>query len=212
MRRERRGLAVVLAAGMAVLSGCAMESEAEAADPVMKKGGDNRTGHYVSAPADWWKPAPDHLKDTTWTWGQASGVVADRPDRILVGFTGDRRKAALGGGGAFAQGGGGRGGGGNRALARNLVVAVDGDGNMIENWTQWDTVIGFPHQLYISPYDPERHIWIVDRGGTRRTVHEQIIKFTNDGKQLVMQLRHPAPTQAQGGPVSRDNPDPAPYD
>ena len=200
MRGVRTKLSLILAAGLAVASGCAMDSEAEAADPVVKKGGDNRTGEYVSAPEDWWKPAPDHLRDTTYTWGQASGVVADRADRILVGFTGDRPRASLGPGGA--------GGGGDRALARNLVVAVNGEGEIIENWTQWDTVIGFPHQLYISPYDPERHIWIVDRGGGPHDVHEQILKFTNDGKQLVLRLTDPKPRQTDEEVLANQPPGP----
>jgi hypothetical protein len=209
MKGERTRLAVLLAACVALLSGCAMENGGDvAADPVVKKGGDNRTGEYVSAAADWWKPAPDHLRDTLWTWGQASGLVADRPDRILVGFTGDRLKASVTGSAVLGQGGGGGRGGGNRALARNLVVAVDGDGNITENWTQWDTVIGFPHQLYISPYDAERHIWIVDRGGGPHNVHEQILKFTNDGKQLVLRLTDPKPRQTDEEVLANQPPGP----
>jgi hypothetical protein len=201
MSVERRRLAVVLAAGL-VLAGCNMaDREAEAAsDPAVRKGGDTRYGEYALAAEDWWKPAPDHLKDTLYTWGQASGLVADRPDRILVGFTGDRPKASLGAGGA--------GGGGGRALARNLVVAVNADGVMTENWTQWDSVIGFPHQLYISPYDPERHIWIVDRGGGPHDVHEQILKFTNDGKQLVLRMTDPQPVQSDAEVAANQPPGP----
>jgi hypothetical protein len=190
------GVALALVAGLAGLSACAGENEAAVAtaDPI-EKGGDNRTGEYTSAPADWWKPAPEH--DSIWTWGQASGLVADSPDRILVGFTGDRPRAGLGGGGGGA-------------LARNLVVAVNSNGDLIENWTQWDSVIGFPHQLYISPYDPERHIWIVDRGGGPYDIHEQILKFTNDGEQLVLRLTDPNPRQSDEEVLA--NQPPGPYD
>ena len=176
MKLKRTGW-TLLSAGLAALVGCVGENQAAAADSAVEKGGDNRTGEYVSAPADWWKDAPGH--DSIWMWGQASGLVADGPDRILVGFTGDRRRDGEG-----------------DALARNLVVAVNANGDITENWTQWDTVIGFPHQLYISPYDADRHIWIVDRGGGPHDIHEQILKFTNDGKQLVMRLTDPKPRQS----------------
>lgn len=190
MRLERRGRALVLA-GLAVLTGCLGESEATSAGTPVVKGGDNRTGQYASAPADWWKPAPDH--DSIWTWGQASGLVADGPDRIIVGFTGDRRRDGSPG-----------------QRAKNLIVAVDRNGGVVENWSQWDTLVGFPHQLYVSPYDPERHVWVVDRGGGPYDVHEQILKFTNDGQQLVLRLRDPMPRQS--AEEARANRNPGPLD
>ena len=39
--------------------------------------------------------------------------------------------------------------------------------------------------MKINPFDPERHVWIVDDGG------QQIFEFTNDGKDLVMSLGEP---------------------
>jgi WD40 repeat protein len=39
---------------------------------------------------------------------------------------------------------------------------------------------------YINPYDPERNVWIVDSGGGDG--HMQILKFSNDGKKLLMKL------------------------
>jgi hypothetical protein len=68
------------------------------------------------------------------------------------------------------------------------VFAVDRSGAAIEEWLQHDaylrpergTGLGElargPHKLLISPYDPEKHIWIVDDD-----MHEINI-FTNDGK------------------------------
>jgi len=39
-----------------------------------------------------------------------------------------------------------------------------------------------PHAVYINPYDPEKHVWIVDD-------HNQaLFKFTHDGKQLVQTI------------------------
>ena len=57
----------------------------------------------------------------------------------------------------------------------------DGAGNLLENWMQWDEVQR-PHSIYISPYDPEKPVWIVDD-------HKHVIyKFTHDGKQLVQTI------------------------
>ena len=39
-----------------------------------------------------------------------------------------------------------------------------------------------PHRIKISPYDPERHVWVIDDSG------HQVFKFTHDGKSLVMRL------------------------
>ena len=85
MRMDRVGLALVFAA-TTVISACA-DTQAQTANRTIKKGGDDRTGDYVPAPEGWWKDAPNH--DETYTWGQASGVVADargslRLQRVLV--------------------------------------------------------------------------------------------------------------------------------
>jgi hypothetical protein len=192
MRRQRSWVTLVLTAALA-LPGCARENEAAevAADPVVK-GGTDVNGEYVGVD-NWWRAHPDSAAG--FTFGQVSGVVADSPDRIIVGIRGERTPQ-----------------GEEKPKDSYYLVVLNGNGEIVERWTQWDTLVGFPHQLYISPYDPERHIWVVDRGGTQRTVHEQILKFTNDGKQLVLRLWDPAPTQNQGGPVARDNPNPGPYD
>jgi sugar lactone lactonase YvrE len=81
------------------------------------------------------------------------------------------------------------------------VVETDASGNLIKNWSRWDTLFNSPHQVYISPYDPERAIYIVERGGTQpgvggrpgRPVHEAIYKFSNDGETLIWALQDPAP-------------------
>jgi peptidylamidoglycolate lyase len=62
------------------------------------------------------------------------------------------------------------------------LFVVDGNGKMIDAWTQHDQLFVRPHKVLISPYDPEKHVWIVEDGG------HQIHKFTNDGKKLVMSL------------------------
>jgi hypothetical protein len=43
----------------------------------------------------------------------------------------------------------------------NLVV-IYAQGNITEQWTQWDTMLKRPHPVYISPYDPQKNVWMVD--------------------------------------------------
>ena len=159
-----------------------------AASAAVVKGGDDRTGAYDAVPG-WWKPAPDHFDG--WTWGEVSGVAVDNPDRILVVVWGDRNAR-----------------GEERPGSTNYLLAVDRDGDIVENWSQWDSIFNKPHQVYISPYDPERHVWVVERGGGRG-VNMQVLKFTNDGSQLVMRLVDPEhPTTRD---EARANPNPGPY-
>ena len=66
----------------------------------------------------------------------------------------------------------------------NLIV-VDANGNMIEAWTQWDDLFRRPHAIHMNPYDPEKHVWVVD--DARHT----LFKFTNDGKKLVQTIGTP---------------------
>jgi peptidylamidoglycolate lyase len=62
------------------------------------------------------------------------------------------------------------------------LIVVNRNGEIIERWTQWYDRFGSIHKVTINPYDPEKHIWIVDRAS------QQVMKFTHDGKQLVMAL------------------------
>jgi hypothetical protein len=160
------GLIVVTAVGT---SACG-DSQAASGGAAVTKGGDDRTGPYDVVEA-FWKPAADH--DSIWTWGSVSGVAVDNPNRILVAISGDQGSA----------------GQGERPGSTNYLVAIDRNGNITENWSQWDSLFNRPHQVYISPYDPERHVWVVERGGNG--VNEQILKFTNDGSRLVLRLEDP---------------------
>ena len=190
MRLERIGAGATWAAltALAACGGDRTASGADAATAAAAKGGDDRTGPYEVV-AGWWKSAPDHTEE--WSWGPVSGVAADTPDRIIVAVWGDEDAE-----------------GRERPGSTNYLVVVDGDGNMVENWSQWDSIFNRPHQVYISPYDPERHVWVVERGGNG--VHEQILKFTNDGSKLVMQLRDPQPVMSEA--ETRANPNPGPLD
>ena len=60
------------------------------------------------------------------------------------------------------------------------IVVVDSDGNIVEQWTQWDKLLKQPHAVFINQsYDSDKNVWVVDDGLS------QIFKFSNDGKRLL---------------------------
>jgi DNA-binding beta-propeller fold protein YncE len=70
---------------------------------------------------------------------------------------------------------------------KNCLYTLDANGNVKERWTQWDRLCEGspgpgPHRLRISPYDPERRVWVVNE------TFNQIYVFSNDGKQLLKTL------------------------
>ena len=200
MELKRIGLGLTLLA--AVTSACTT-GEGEAASAAagrfaIGKGGDDRSGPYEVVPG-WWKAAPDH--DATWGWGSAAGVWPDTPDRILVVMWGDQRRENVQGQ--------------QNERNRNFFIVTDRNGNITENWSQWDTLFNRPHQVYVNPYDPERSVWVDERGGNG--VHESILKFSNDGSQLLLNLQDPRPVSGQTDamgvvPPARSNPNPGPLD
>ena len=67
----------------------------------------------------------------------------------------------------------------------HVIAVFDRNGKMIEDWSQWDKIWGRPHDVEISPYDPEKHVWIVDAD------NHFVSKFTHDGKQRLLTLGTP---------------------
>ena len=154
------------------LMGAALVSTAAQSE----KGGQDETGPYTVV-ANWLKPiAPGWIV-------YAVDVFADSPDRIFVGSTGAS---------PVPEPAPGRRGGGPAPQLFNLnipgatldhfLVVVNRNGQVVEEWRQWYDRFRVPHRITTNPYDPEKHIWVVDRGT------QQILKFTNDGKRLVMEL------------------------
>jgi hypothetical protein len=79
----------------------------------------------------------------------------------------------------------------------NCIVIADANGNIIERWTQWDKILQRPHFVAINPYDPEKHVWIVDDH------MGAIYKFSHDGKELVQTIGTPKVTGADGTHFNR---------
>src|SRR5262245_23204666 len=147
----------------------------------IQKGGEDETGPY-DVVANW----PQPWSKEGYIWGSQPGVFAETPDRIFLAVRGELKlpeKLGRGFNGIW-------GSLGERATVptadmRNCLLVVDRNGKVIETWNQWDKLFegtGGPHKVKISPFDPDRHVWVVND-----SVH-QIYKFTNDGKQLVMTL------------------------
>jgi hypothetical protein len=131
------------------------------------KGGIDVTGPYDLVP-NWFKPLHEGRIQCV------SGVAAESPNRIYVitevevpvsqppgGCTPERYKANV---------------------HSHFILVVDGTGKVIEDWSQWNNLFGFPHAVRINPYDPDRPVWVVNRD------YHQVHKFTRDGKQLLMTL------------------------
>ena len=123
-------------------------------------------------------------------FGGNSGVFAETPDRIFVAQRGEFRLpdpvpdgfAGFAGSIKFnvlsAV---------DRRVWKNCLYTLDANGRVKERWTQWDSLCEGssgpgPHRLRISPYDPERRVWVVNE-----TFH-QIYVFSNDGKRLLKTL------------------------
>jgi hypothetical protein len=123
-------------------------------------------------------------------FGGNSGVFAESPDRIFVAQRGETRlpepippefaghAGSIGINVLNAT---------ERRVWQNCLYTLNGDGEVRERWTQWDHLCEGsegpgPHRLRISPYDPERRVWVVNE-----TFH-QIYVFSNDGSRLLMTL------------------------
>jgi hypothetical protein len=64
----------------------------------------------------------------------------------------------------------------------HCILIFDRGGNLVDAWTQWDSMMQRPHFVAISPYDPQKHVWVVD--DHKHVVH----KFSNDGKTKVQTI------------------------
>jgi DNA-binding beta-propeller fold protein YncE len=70
-------------------------------------------------------------------------------------------------------------------LWSHIITVADAQGNLVEQWTQWDKMFRRPHAIYISPYDPQKRVFVVD------DYRHAVFIFTHDGKQLLKTLGEP---------------------
>ena len=183
-RSSMTTFAVVLMLGS--LSACGSDSRAANLDtstPEQEKGGEEPylTGPY-EVQTSWPQPLPDH---EDWVWGATTGIYAESPDKVFVVQRGElpRPEGVEPGWDAIAATPGNRAIGGNRF--EHHIYVVDASGKIIESWEQWDHLFPGgrgPHHVAINPYDPEKHVWVVDD-----QLH-QVFKFSNDGEELVLTL------------------------
>jgi DNA-binding beta-propeller fold protein YncE len=151
---------------------------------------------------NWPRPLPDtrHSHDG-WTWGSMGSVYAETPDRIWVAQRGELPLPA----GAkpwtpYAALNPSRGIANSntdgltatcekttnlRGWERrfeHVIFVVDRNGNLVDEWPQHDKLFAAqpcgrgPHTIKMNPYDPEKHVWVIDD-----QLHV-IYRFTYDGK------------------------------
>jgi peptidylamidoglycolate lyase len=65
------------------------------------------------------------------------------------------------------------------------ILVVNANGDIVEDWTQWDKMLRRPHAIYISPYDAQKNVWLVD------DYRHAIFRFSNDGKKLLQTIGEP---------------------
>jgi hypothetical protein len=148
-----------------------------------EKGGGDETGAYDVVPG-WLKPP----NPEGWVPGPITAIFAESPDRVFLIERGELplpEKVKPGPGAMFGATGRSASGAVSQARRENYVLVVDRNGKVVENWTQWDKLWDGsrgPHHIKISPYDPEKHVWIIDDD------LQQVLKFTNHGEKLVMTI------------------------
>ncbi len=151
-----------------------------------EKGGGDEFGPYELVP-NW----PQNPCGEGYQTGSTPGIFAESPDRVFIFQRGCLPELTDGSTGGVQSLIPSRNASGfdlsrddpkrHPRWDHNLYV-VDRDGKMIESWEQHNGIFVRPHRAKISPYDPERHVWLVDDGA------HQVTKFTNDGKKIVLQL------------------------
>jgi hypothetical protein len=134
----------------------------------------------------WHKP----FAQPGFAFGGNSGVFAESPNRIFIAQRGEARlpspvppefKGYAGSIGINVLSAV------DRRVWQNCLYTLDADGKVKERWTQWDKLCEGsdgpgPHRIRISPYDPERRVWVINE-----TFH-QLYVFSNDGSKLLKTL------------------------
>jgi DNA-binding beta-propeller fold protein YncE len=146
------------------------------------KGGIDETGPYQVVEG-WFKPLHEGTRQCV------LGVFAETPDRIYV-VAEVEVPAARPPGNCTSE----RSVPGSHS---HFILVLNENGEVIEDWSQWNSLFGMPHAVKVSPYDPERHVWVINREA------HQIHKFTRDGTRIAMTLGERNVPGVDGGHFNR---------
>lgn len=131
---------------------------------------------------DWSLPYPK----TGYTWGSVPGIFVESDDRIYVASRGEIPVPSPAPAGYLGFFGSLRSAlGAPENEISGCLRVVDSTGKVLEVWSQWDKLFqgtNGPHKIKISPYDPQRRVWVVAE--TKNVIYV----FSNDGKQLLKTL------------------------
>jgi sugar lactone lactonase YvrE len=195
--RVRHWLVAILALGGLLPTAASMQ----------ERGGQEEFGPYELV-ANWPQPLPDGsdgVKHEGWTWGSVGGLYAETPNRIWIAMRGElplppgakpwtpygmlnpsRGNATGNDDGLNAECEPTKTKRGWERRYHHTIFVVDGSGKLVQDWPHLNKMFEMkcgrgPHKIKMSPYDPDKHVWIIDD-----QLHV-IYKFTYDGK-LVMTL------------------------
>ena len=120
-------------------------------------------------------------------FGSHTGVFAESPDRIFIVQSGEIEipSPPPSGWNGFVGSIGIDATEPEARAERNFIFVVDGEGNVTETWSQWDSLFegtSGPHRVRMSPHDPEKRVWVVHESG------HAVYAFSNDGQDHVMTL------------------------
>jgi hypothetical protein len=215
MRVRNFALILLSIAGLAAFIVYSRPVQAEPATQAQETGG-SEFGPYELVP-NWPLPlpdGPDGVKHEGWTWGSVGTVYAETPDRIWIAQRGELPlppnekpwtpygmltppRISNGnddGLSATCQPAPPRGW---QRRYHHVIFVVDRNGKLVQWWSQHDKLFDVPcgrgpHKIKMNPYDPEKHVWVID------DQVQVIYKFTYDGK-LVMTLGTKSQRGRDGG-------------
>ena len=147
-----------------------------------EKGGQEEFGPYEPV-ANWPEWFPNH---DGYTWGAIGALFAETPDRIWIAQRGELPLPADAKPGTIY-------GALNRRASgfydppsppvrwEHVIFVVDRNGKMVQHWAQHDQLFSKrpgrgPHTMRMNPFDPEKHIWVIDDQG------HAVFEFSYDGK------------------------------
>ncbi|MBI2222154.1 MAG: hypothetical protein HYU53_13225 [Acidobacteria bacterium] len=180
LSRSKAALLIATTAAVCIAAGAAAPQTAP------EKGGGDEFGSYELV-AGW----PQNPCGPGYQFGSTGGIFAESPDRVFIYQRGCLPALTDNSFGQPQSLVPSRNASGydlsrtepeRRPRWDHVLYIVNREGKLIDSWDQHNKLFVRPHKVLISPYDPEKHVWLVDDGA------HAVYKFTNDGKTLVMQL------------------------